>query len=309
MLPAIARLVDDVISRGEGLDARGDPFGPPLDAATCARTLEAIRAARFDGPLIPARSPLAPPGGSDEVHVLLQRPREGNRWALFLPPYGAYDARGQPGLYAIHSRTLSRAGFGVAAVSLPYHGRRALAGKPSGYGFVRADLGVTALALASAAAEVVALARHLREHEGAEQVAGLGISLGGAALGLASALGAPVDAAAFLAAVDNCASFYYTGKNRAARRATLAAAGYDQARVAEAFQPFAPSTYAAPVRGERLVFAIPPEDRVVPAEAQERWRDAWHGHGVRLRGHGHATAIASPFVAARLARELAARLA
>ncbi|HWG92296.1 MAG TPA: hypothetical protein VNZ52_15715, partial [Candidatus Thermoplasmatota archaeon] len=254
----------------------------------------------------PFPSPLPPPGGSPEVPLVLTRPRSGLRWALLVPPYGGINAQGHPGLYTLHQAMLRRAGFGVALVTMPYHGLRAMKGFPSGWGFVRADLGATSRALASAAADVTAMTRYLREQEGATTVVGLGISLGGAALGLAMAQGAPVDAGAFLAAVDNPASFYATGQNREARRRTLAAAGVTNGMVAEAFRPFSPSTYPAPVPGNRLFYAIPPHDLVVPASWQRAWRERWDGREVPAALHAHASAIASPGIAQRLSRDLAA---
>jgi hypothetical protein len=117
-------------------------------------------------------------------------------------------------------------------------------------------------------------------------------------------LGAPFEGLALLAAVDNPASFYATGENRAARRVTLAAEGYDAARIAEAFAPLAPSSHRAPLPADRLSFAIPRHDGVVPADAQEAWHRAWGGSRVDTSWHGHGTAIASPAIAAGLARKL-----
>lgn len=171
--------------------------------------------------------------------------------------------------------------------------------RPSGWGFVRADLGHTARAVAAAAAEAMALARWLREVHGATRVVGLGMSLGGAAIGLAAARGAPFDRLAFLAAVDNCASFYATGENREARRRTLRAAGYGPPEIEAAFRAMAPSTYAAPAA--RVLFAIPPEDLVVPAPTQRAWCAAWKGESMELGWRGHAVGLVDPWVARRIA--------
>ena len=304
VLPPLGRVVDAFLSRGEGLDERGDPFGPPLDAAEAERLLAAVRAARFAEREPPFLSPLPPPGGEARVPVLLEPPPHGADWAILAPPYGAFAKPGELGLYRAHARALRRQGFGVAALPMPYHGGRAMPELPSGWGFVRADLGSTSRSLASAAAEAAALARHLREARGAARVVGLGLSLGGAAVGLAAALGAPFDALALVAAVDNPASFYGTGHSREARRRTLAKAGYDNARVAEAFLPFSPSTHPAPLPGARLHFGVPPHDMIVPPPWQEAWRGAWGGTEHRLHAHGHGTALASPGVAHRMARAL-----
>jgi hypothetical protein len=302
----VGRLVDAFLSRGEGLDEAGDPFGPPLEDAETRRLLGAVREARFHERDPPFLSPLTPPGGELSVPVLLEPPTQGSDWAVLAPPYGAFAKPGELGLYATHARALRRQSFGVAALPLPYHGARVMPGLPSGWGFVRADLGSTSRSLASAAAEAGALARHLKETRGAARVVGVGLSLGGAAVGLAAAMGAPYDALALLAAVDNPASFYATGRNREARRRTLAKAGYDNARVAQAFLPFSPSTHPRPAAlpPERLHFGVPPHDLIVPASWQESWRRAWEGTLHRLGGHGHGTALASPGVALRMARAL-----
>jgi hypothetical protein len=277
-----------------------------VDDAEARRLLGIARAARFAEAEPPFLSPLTPPGGEASVPVLLEPPAQGSAWAVLAPPYGAFARPGQLGLYATHARALRRQGFGVAALPLPYHGARVMPGLPSGWGFVRADLGSTSRSLASAAAEAAALARHLKEVRGASRVVGMGLSLGGAAVGLAAALGAPYDALALLAAVDNPASFYATGRNREARRRTLAAAGFDNGRVAQAFLPFSPSTHPAPLPPERLHFGIPPHDLIVPPSWQESWRRSWTGTLHRLSGQGHGTALASPGVAHRMARALRA---
>lgn len=305
MLPPLGRAIDGFLSRGVGLDERGDPYGPPLPAAEREACLARVRSARFAQTTPPLLSPLPLPDTSADVHVVRLPPVHGHDWVVLVPPYGAFSKPERLGLYGIHARALQRRGFGVAALHLPYHGARAQPGRPSGWGFVRADLGHTSRALAAGAAETMALARHLREEAGAARVVGLGMSLGGAAVGLAAAMGAPFDALGLIAAVDNPASFYGTGANREARRRTLAAHGYDLAMVADAFAPFSPSTYPAPLPPERLCFAIPPQDLVVPASWQESWRTAWNGARVELRWHGHGTAIASALVADRVAEALA----
>lgn len=297
---SIGRAFDRLVSRGEGLDADGDPFGPPLSQAEAARLLDVVRSARFDAE---PRAAVALPDAGEAIDVVLRPPRRGRAWAVVAPPYGAFSRPGRLGVYAGHAVSLARAGFGLAAFSLPYHGARAMPTRPSGWGFVRADLGHTARAVAASAAEAAALARWLREERDAERVVGLGMSLGGAAVGLAAALGAPFDRLAFLAAVDSCASFYETGQNREARRRTLRAAGYGPREVEVAFRAVAPSTHPAPVAP--ALFAIPPEDLVVPASTQRAWCRAWRGEPWELGWRGHAVALGDPFVADRIARWLA----
>lgn len=302
MLASVARAVDRLVSRGRGLDASGDPFAPPLPAGEVARLLDVVRRA----PAAPSTcfpSPLPPPGGDPVVEVRLVG--KGPRWALLAPHYGSLSHPKRLGVTSGLVRALRHAGWSVALVALPYHASRRVPGRPSGWGFVRADLAATQRAVLSSAAEVVAVARRLCDVEGAERLAGVGASLGGAGVGLAAAHGAPFDALAFLAAVDNPAAFYATGANRAARRATLAAAGYGAAETVAAFASVAPSAYAAPSVSPR-VFAIPPEDGVVPAAAQVAWCDAWKGTRLDLRGHGHATALASARVARRVVAALSA---
>lgn len=306
MLPALGRAVDRFLSRGEGLDERGDPYGPPLAPEETRRLLRVVQDAPSAGEP-PFPTPLAPPAGGHLVGV--RRFGEGARWALVAPHYGSLAHPTRLGVTAGLVRALQRRGFAVAVVEGPYHGTRALPGLPSGWGFVRADLGMTMRAFLSSAADVASLARRLREREGARTLVGVGVSLGGAAVGLAAANGARFDALGLLAAVDNPASFYATGQNREARRRTLAAAGYDPARVEDAFRPIAPSSFPAPLPAPRTTFAIPPHDGVVPAPTQEAWRRAWGGTHQRLSGHGHATALASPGVARRLAEALAATAA
>lgn len=297
---ALGRAVDRLVSRGEGLDASGDPFGPPLAPQEAAGLLDAVRDARFRDGL---RPPIELPEGGAEIDLVLRPPRRGAAWAVVAPPYGAYARPGRFGLYEVHARALAAQGFGVAGLVLPFHGARGLPGRPSGWGFVRADLGHTARAVAAGAAEATALARWLREAHGATRVVGIGLSLGGAAVGLAAALGAPFDRLAFLAAVDSCASFYATGENRAARRRTLAAAGFGQPEVEAAFRAMAPSSHPAPAAP--ALFAIPPEDLVVPAPTQRAWCAAWRGEPRDLGWRGHAVALVDPSVARGLARWLA----
>lgn len=298
---ALGRAVDTLISRGEGLDARVDPYGPALAPAEEEALLARVRAARFvEG----FRAPIPLADAEVEVDVVLRPPRAGSRWALLALPYGAFTRAGNYGVYGAHPRALAAWGLGVAAFALPYHGARALQGKPSGWGFVRADLGHTARAVAAAAADAMALARWLREARGATRVVGLGMSLGGAAVGLAAALGAPFDRLAFLAAVDSCASFYETGQNREARRRTLRAAGVGPREVEAAFRAVAPSTYARPPAP--ALFAIPPEDLVVPAPTQRAWCAAWGGEAMELGWRGHGIGLTDPTVARRIAAWLPA---
>lgn len=296
----VSRAVDRLVSRGAGLDATGDPFGPPLSPDESARLLDAIRDARFEKGM---RAPIPLPDSGPDVEVVL-RPAKDNEWVVLAPPYGAFARPGQFGVYAGHPLALAREGLGIAAFAPPFHGTRIMNGRPSGWGFVRADLGHTARAVAAGAAEAMALARWLREERGAKRVMGLGLSLGGAAVGLAAAMGAPFDRLAFLAAVDSCASFYETGQNREARRQTLRANGYGPKEVEAAFRPMAPSTYPAP--SAPALFAIPPEDLVVPAAAQRAWRDAWKGEEMDLAWRGHAVALTDPLVARKIAAWLAA---
>lgn len=298
---SLSRALDRLASRGEGLDATQDPYGPPLPEAEAARLLDVARRARFDGDAF--RAPIEVPGSARDVEVLLQPPRAGHAWAILAPPYGGFPRAGTLGVYAVHAYALRRQGFGVAALALPYHGARAMPGRPSGWGFVRADLGHTARAVAASAAEAMALARWLREARGATRLVGWGLSLGGVAVGLAAALGAPFDRLAFLAAVDNCASFYGTGQNREARRRTLREAKVGPAEVEAAFRAVAPSSFPPPPAPS--LFAVPPEDGVVPAPAQEAWRRAWGGERLDLGWRGHAAALGDPFVARRVAIWLA----
>lgn len=279
VLAPVARTLDRLVSRGEGLDASLDPFGPPLGEAEAAHAVARVRA------------------GAAEPQVTLER-GDLSRWVVLVPHYGAERT-----VLSVHHRAWRRRGFGVATLSLPYHGPRTLAGRPQGWGFVRADLGATARAVADGAAEAVALARRLRA-EGAERVLGVGLSLGGAVVGLAAACGAPFDGLGLVAPVDGCGSFYRTGANREARRRTLLAAGYDAERIDAAFRALAPSSFPTPLPRGRVVFAIPPEDGVVPSWTQEAWRAAWDARALPMTGHGHVSALLSPRVAARVARAL-----
>lgn len=299
----LSRALDRWIDRGEGVDETQDPYGPPLASEASARLLDIIRRARFAGSAPPFTSAIPLPDTPDRVGALFRAPRKGNAWAVLALPYGGFFRPGRLGVYEVQARSLAAAGLGLAAVEPPYHGARAVPGKRSGWGFVRADLGHTARACASAAADVAALARHLREARGATRVVGLGISLGGNALGLACAMGAPVERLAFLAAVDNPVSFYATGSNRERRRRTLAKAGLTMTDVARAFEPFAPSTYPPPAPA---LFAIPRHDLVVPATTQEAWRARWRGEHRDLRWEGHGIALGTPIAARAASRWLAA---
>lgn len=299
MLRSIARSVDRLVSRGEGLGPDHDPFAPPMDALEAAQRLAIVRDARFTEGF---RTPLAVHDGGPYADVGLTPPRRGSAWVVLAPPYGTFARPGKLGVYRAHALALARRGFGLATLGLPFHGARTLQGRPSGWGFVRADLAHTARAVTTAAAEAAALARWLREERGATRVVGLGMSLGGAAVGLAAAMGAPFDKLAFLAAVDSCASFYETGQNREARRRTLRAAGFGPQEVVDAFRAVAPSTYPAPKAP--ALFAIAPEDGVVPAAAQRAWRDAWSGATLELGWRGHAIALTDPMVARKIAQWL-----
>ena len=290
MLRRLSRGIDAWIDRGEGLGPEVDPFGPPLAAEETARLRAVVRDARFAEARPPFRAPIPIHGTPDDVGALLRPPLEGAAWCVLATPYGAYRSPAQLGLYEAHARALAAHGFGVASVEPPFHGARSVRDQRSGWGFVRADLGHTMRAALAYAAEVAALARHLREQRSARRVVGMALSLGGCALGLAAAHGAGFDALAFLAAVDSPSAFYETGANREARRRTLRAAGYDARRVEEAFLPVAPSTYPAPCPS---LFAIPQEDQVVPARTQEAWRRAWGGELLDLGWQGHGVSLAS----------------
>lgn len=299
---AFSRALDRWIDRGEGADPSIDPFGPPLDPQETKRLLDIIRSATFAERAPPFTALIALPDTPSRVGALFRPPRAGSAWAVLALPYGGFFRPGKLGVYEVQARALASAGFGVAAIEAPYHGARALPGQRSGWGFVRADLGHTARACAAYASEVAALARHLRDVRDATRVVGMGVSLGGNALGLAAGLGAPVDRLAFVAAVDNPVSFYATGSNRERRRQTLAAAGLSMTQVARAFDAVSPSSYPAPAPA---LFAIARHDLVVPAITQDAWRAAWRGELLDLRWEGHGVALGSPTAARRVARWLA----
>lgn len=309
----LARAIDRWIDRGPGLGADRDPFGAPLSPGETARLLDAIRSARFAEAAPPFASPIPLADTSARVPTLLRAPARGAAWCVLALPYGGFYRAGALGLYEVQARAMAARGFGVAVVEAPYHGARRLPeGTRSGWGFVRADLGHTMRACAAYAGEVAALARHLREREGADRVVGLGMSLGGNALGLAAALGAPVEKLSFLAAVDNPASFYGTGANREARRRTLTAAGMSLVDVERAFAPISPSSYPYPLPLPRsasspALFAIPRHDLVVPASTQDAWRVAWSGELLDLRWDAHGVALSSPLAARAIARWLGGR--
>lgn len=307
-MSALRAVLDRLAARAYHPAPGVDTFAPPIEAAEAASLLAAVAAARFPEPEPPFTSPLpAPEARNDRVPARVLHEPKGERWVVLAPPYGSLTPTGDPGLYAMHAHRLARRGFGVALLPLPFHGQRGYPGRPSGWGFVRADLASTSRAIARAAADAAALARHLRDARGAGWVGGFGISLGGAAVGLAAALArGSFDALALLAAVDNPASFYYTGWRRAFRRVELAEHGYGENEVRRAFAPFAPSSHPAPFTGDRAIFAVPPLDGTVPARTQEAWRRAWRGERAAAWGHGHVSAIVDPFLAGRLARRLAA---
>ena len=302
MRSRLSRAVDRWIDRGEGAHPNVDPFGPPLDPAEFGRLIDVVRSARFSEARPPFASPIPLADTARDVGLVQRAPARGGAWCILSLPYGGFRRAGELGLYALHARALAARGLGVAVPEMPYHGARAMRGQRSGWGFVRADLGHTARACAAAAAEIAALARHLREREGAERVAGFGMSLGANALGLAAALGAPIERLALLAAVDNPVSFYATGMNRERRRRTLAAAGFGMADVARAFAPVSPSSYEGPAPS---LHAIPRHDLVVPADTQEAWRAAWGGERLDLGWEGHGIALASPLAARAIAAWLA----
>ncbi|MHB8606419.1 MAG: hypothetical protein ACYDCK_14325, partial [Thermoplasmatota archaeon] len=121
MFPPLARAVDRLLSRGEGLDASRDPFGAPLDADAYAALQRAVREARFAEDAPPFTSAIPPPTGGARVPLVTIPSRDGHRWAILAPPYGSFDRRDRLGLYARHARLLHLAGFNVAAMPLPYH--------------------------------------------------------------------------------------------------------------------------------------------------------------------------------------------
>lgn len=294
--------MDRYLSRDDGKDPWAlDRYHAGPTPEETAGLLAIARGARFTEDAPPFRSAL--PHGHPEnewIHVALDdAPREA-RWAILAPPYGALRRDGAPGLYAMHARALRRAGFAVALAPLPFHGPRAVAGEVSGWGLVRADLRETARAMAESAADAGALARWLTDR-GAREVVGFGISLGGHAIGSAAALGAPFARLALLAAVDNPVSFYWTGEKRESLRRAIARGGGTRGDVERAFAPLSPSSHAAPCPS---FFAVPPNDEIVPASAQATWRAKWDGAFVPASALGHASAIASPGLAARLARAL-----
>lgn len=303
LLGTLARAVDRFISRDDGLDAWAqDRYHPGPDAGEVARLLDVAREARFPERAPPFRSAL--PHGHPEnevIRVALDDAPADARWAILAPPYGALARDGAAGLYALHARALRQAGYAVALYPLPFHGARAVANEASGWGLVRADLRETVRAMAESAADAGALARWLAAR-GAREVAGFGVSLGGHAVALAAALGAPIARLALLAPVDSAVSFYWTGGKRESLRRAIARGGGARADVEAAFAPFAPSSYARPCP---TTFAVPPHDLIVPTATQVAWRAKWDGASVPMPALGHATAIASPAVAARLARALA----
>lgn len=294
MLRVVSRVGDWLVSRGQGLNEAGDPFAPPLPKSEVQALLEQVRAAPA-APSLPFESPLPPPGGSPTVEVRTFGTKP--PWAIIAPHYGSLEDPGRIGITGGLVHALRRDGYAVALIALPYHSTRRLSDHPSGWGFVRADLGATARCVVSAAAEMMALAKRLQPE------IGIGVSLGGAGLGLAAALGAPFKRLAFVAAVDNPGSFYATGANRELRRKTLLANGFGAAQTLRAFGDIAPSSFSAPT--SRCLFAIPDHDGVVPTEAQIAWANAWGGTRLVLSGHGHATTLASPKVASRVVEALA----
>lgn len=228
-------------------------------------------------------------------------------WTLVIPGFatGALPPYDYSLFQRLQGRMLLERSVNVALLDLPFHRGRKQPGCGSGEGFFTPDLQQTAEAFVQAAGDSIALLRWLQERSGAP--AGVwGTSLGGGVAGLVGAHMEELGALALMEPLDNPGDTLAVLPGSWEIREALRENGVTPEEVLPALlRPVAPSTYTPALAKERILFATPLWDRVIPARFQEAFWQAWGRPERIVMEAGHVTMAPNRALNARIADFLA----
>lgn len=227
-------------------------------------------------------------------------------WVLIVPGYstGALPPDEYGWFQDGQGLALLRRGVNVALIDLPFHMKRRRTGRGSGEGFFSPDLREVQRAFLQAAADCVALVRHLQMWSG--RPAGVwGTSLGGNVAGLVGASVNDLSALVLMEPLDNPGNSMATLHSTREIRAKLQEAGVDPKKLPALLQDIAPSRYPPKVPRERMLFFTPLWDRIIAPHLQEAFWRAWGCPERVVAAAGHLTMPARTAINNRAADFLA----
>lgn len=226
----------------------------------------------------------------------------GAPWTLVIPGFatGALPPYDYSLFQRLQGRLLLERAVNVALLDLPFHRGRKQPGCGSGEGFFTPDLQQTTEAFVQAAGDSIALLRWLQERSGAP--AGVwGTSLGGGVAGLVGAHMPELGGLALMEPLDNPGDTLAVLPGSWEIRAALRQHGVEPSHLPELMRPLAPSTYPPALPKERILFATPLWDRVIPARFQEAFWQAWGRPERIVMEAGHVTMAPNRALNARIA--------
>jgi pimeloyl-ACP methyl ester carboxylesterase len=196
----------------------------------------------------------------------------------------AFEARAFPVDY------FRRLGWDVLLFALPYHGRRAPAGRRSGELFPSAHVVRTNEAFAQAVHDLRALAAWLGEQD-VPAVGVTGMSLGGYTTALAATVMPELAAAApMIPAVSMSDLMWRHGEGTPSRR-RAAAAGVTRAHLDAVFRVHAPTERPCVVPAARRFIIAGRGDRITPPDQAERLWQHWGRPPIHWFPGGHLAQV------------------
>jgi dienelactone hydrolase len=292
-----------------------------LNAATMEKGEVTFRPAPHESS-VPARFRLEPAVFSYELELVMATPKYTVSKLRFASPVATPDVENnvvhaeyfapvgsgpnRPGVIVLHilgadfplSRYMAArlADRGVAAlfVKLPYYGER----RPSGEAqrakrFLSADIERSVASMRQAVCDVRRAAVWLaaRPDVDSQRIGVSGISLGGIVSSLAVAVDPAIREGAFLLAGGDLATILWEMPEGAAYRKQWIAAGRTKQDLKTLTDPFDPLTYAAGLKGKRLMMIAGKVDEVVPPASTLRLWEAAGRPAIHWCDCGHYSAV------------------
>jgi dienelactone hydrolase len=221
--------------------------------------------------------------------------------AEFFAPAGAGPESRRPAVVVLHilgadfalsryiAARLAERGVVALFVKLPYYGER----RPPGMRFLSADLARSVSAMRQGVCDVRRAAAWLasRPEVDPEKIGVTGISLGGIVSSLAASIDPAINRAALLMAGGGIADVLWEMPEVAPYRAAWRAAGRTRADLEILCRPFDPLTYAARLRGKRVLMIAGDADEVIPPRAAIALWEAAGRPSIRWYACGHYSAL------------------
>jgi len=230
-------------------------------------------------------------------------------WVVIVPGYGmgSLPPYGYSVYQDVQGRSLLQQSINVALLDPPYHKSRKRQGCRSGEGFFSPNLEQTQHAVCQTTADVVALVRWL-EHDSNRPVGLWGTSMGGCVAGLVATLLPDLAGVVLMEPLDNPGDPLALLPGSRDIREIIARHGLRPEDIRTQLRLVAPSSHRPAISPDRLLFITPLWDRVVPADLQGAFWEAW-GRPPRIAlSAGHITLAMDRSTAGQAAQFLAQRL-